>query len=93
MPFDKDRQIQEAMEGKKARYAVTNPTRESLVSEERRQNAIKAITVEELQNLDPVNVLRSYAESQGMTFSDNFQGMFDIVYRNINDSGNENQEA
>jgi hypothetical protein len=89
MPFDKDRQIQEAMEGKAARDAVTNPTRESLVSEERRQSAIKAISVEELQKLDPATVLRSYAESQGMTFSEKFQEMFNIVYSNLNNSDNE----
>ena len=90
MPFDKDRQIEEAMAGKAARYAVTNPTRESLVSEERRQNAMSAITVEELQKLDPITVLKGYAERLGYTFSDKFQEMFDTVYKNINKSDNEN---
>lgn len=90
MPFDKDRQIEEAMAGKAARYAVTNPTRESLVSEERRQNAMNAITVEELQKLDPITVLKGYAERLGYTFSDKFQEMFDTVYKNINKSDNEN---
>ena len=90
MPFDKDRQIEEAMAGKAARYAVTNPTRESLVSEERRQNAMNAITVEELQKLDPITVLKGYAERLGYTFSDKFQEMFDTVFRNINCSDNEN---
>ena len=90
MPFDKDRQIEEAMAGKAARYAVTNPTRESMVSEERRQNAMNAITVEELQKLDPITVLKGYAERLGYTFSDKFQEMFDTVYKNINKSDNEN---
>ena len=90
MPFDKERQIEEAMAGKAARYAVTNPTRESLVSEERRQNAMNAITVEELQKLDPITVLKGYAERLGYTFSDKFQEMFDTVYKNINKSDNEN---
>lgn len=90
MPFDKDRQIEEAMAGKAARYAVTNPTRESQVSEERRQNAMNAITVEELQKLDPITVLKGYAERLGYTFSDKFQEMFDTVYKNINKSDNEN---
>lgn len=90
MPFDKDRQIVEALEGKAARYAVTNPTRESQVSEERRQSALKAITVEELQKLDPATVLKAYAESQGQIFSDKFQEMFNTVYNNINNSDNEN---
>ncbi|MBR5103888.1 MAG: exonuclease SbcCD subunit D [Bacteroidales bacterium] len=90
MPFNKDRQIQEALAGKAALYAVTNPTRESLVSEERRQSAMKAITVEELQKLDPVTVLKSYAESQGQIFSEKFQEMFNTVYRNINNSDHEN---
>lgn len=90
MPFDKDRQIEEAMAGKAARYAVTNPTRESQVSEERRQNAMKAITVEELQKLDPATVLKAYAESQGCTFSEKFQEMFNTVYKNINSSDHEN---
>ena len=90
MPFDKDRQIEEAMAGKAARYAVTNPTRESLVSEERRQNVMSAITVEELQKLDPITVLKGYAERLGYTFSDKFQEMFDTVYKNINKSDNEN---
>lgn len=89
MPFDKERQIQEALDGKTARYAVTNPTRESVISEEKRQGAMKAITVEELQQMDPVTVLKSFAESKGHTFSDRFQEMFDIVYRNINNSDNE----
>ena len=90
MPFDKDRQIEEAMAGKAARYAVTNPTRESLVSEERRQNAMNAITVEELQKLDPATVLKAYTESQGCTFSEKFQEMFNTVYKNINSSDHEN---
>lgn len=89
MPFDKDRQIEEALAGKVARYAVTNPTRESVVSEETRQSAIKTITVEELQKLDPVTVLKSFAESKGYTFSEKFQEMFNKVYRNINNSDNE----
>ncbi len=89
MPFDKDRQIQEAMEGKAARYAVTNPIRESLIITEAKENAVKSITMEELQKLDPVTVLKSYAESKGSFFSEKFQYMFDIVYSNINNSDNE----
>lgn len=89
MPFDKDRQIQEAMEGKSARYAVTNPIRESLISTEAKETATRSITMEELQKLDPITILKTYAERQGYTFSDNFQEMFNTVYKNINDSGNE----
>lgn len=89
MPFDKDRQIQEAMEGKSARYAVTNPIRESLISTEAKETAARSITMEELQKLDPITILKTYAERQGYTFSDNFQEMFNTVYKNINDSGNE----
>lgn len=89
MPFDKDRQIQEAMEGKSARYAVTNPIRESLISTEAKETAARSISMEELQKLDPITILKTYAERQGYTFSDNFQEMFNTVYKNINDSGNE----
>jgi hypothetical protein len=90
MPFDKDRQIQEAMEGKAARYTVTNPIRESQVSAEAKEAAVKSITMEELQKLDPVTVIKAYAERQGFTFSDKFQEMFNTVYKIINNSGNEN---
>lgn len=89
MPYDKDRQIQEAMAGKDARYAVTNPIRESLIQEEDKEKAVKAITVEELQKLDPSTVLKAYAESQGQAFSEKFQKMFDTVFRNVNNSDDE----
>jgi exonuclease SbcD len=89
MPFDKDRQIQEAMEGKSACYAVTNPIRESLIGTEAKETAARSITMEELQKLDPITILKTYAERQGYTFSENFQEMFNTVYKNINDSGNE----
>jgi hypothetical protein len=46
--------------------------------------------MEELQKFDPVNVLKSYAESKGHVFSDKFQEMFDIVFSNINNPDNEN---
>ena len=46
--------------------------------------------MEELQKLDPVTVIKAYAERQGFTFSDKFQEMFNTVYKIINNSGNEN---
>jgi exonuclease SbcD len=90
LPLHKERQIQEAMEGKEACYAVTNPIRESLVSTDVKENVVKSVTMEELQKFDPVNVLESYAESKGHVFSDKFQEMFDIVFSNINNPDNEN---
>jgi hypothetical protein len=90
LPLHKERQIQEAMEGKEACYAVTNPIRESMVSTDVKENVVKSVTMEELQKFDPVNVLKSYAESKGHIFSDKFQEMFDIVFSNINNPDNEN---
>ena len=90
LPYDRDNQIRSALEDKKAHYAVINPTRQISVATEQNEEVITSMTMEELQEIDPLTVLASHAQSKGLEFSEEFKEMFDSVIRIINDADNEN---
>ena len=90
LPLDKDIQIKNALSGKKARHAATNPTREA--SEKAADSGIKqmSLTMTELQEIDPKLILKAHAEAVNAKFDKNFEEMFDIVFRMVNEADNEN---
>ena len=90
LPYDRDNQIRSALEDKKAHYAVINPTRKISVATEQNEEVMTSMTMEELQEIDPLTVLSSHAQSKGFEFSEEFKEMFDSVIRIINDADNEN---
>lgn len=90
LPYDKDAQIKEVLEGKSGHHAVTNPTRQVSGPTREREDNVTSMTLQELQKTDPLTVLSSHAESKGLEFSDEFKEMFDSVIRIINNADNEN---
>lgn len=90
LPYDRDNQIRAALEDKKAHYAVINPTRQIRAATEKNEEVLTSMTMEELQEIDPLTVLSSHAQSKGLEFSEEFKEMFDSVIRIINDADNEN---
>lgn len=90
LPYDKDSQIRNALDGKKGHFAVINPTREISDLAEDKGKKTTTMTMQELQETDPLNVLTSHAQNTGFEFSEEFKNMFDSVIRIINDSDYEN---
>lgn len=90
LPYDKDYQISQALNGKLARYAVINPVRVASLPAENPGKKIVSMTMEELQQTDPLDVLKSYAQSNDIVFSEEYSEMFNIVMRMVNHTENEN---
>jgi exonuclease SbcD len=90
LPYNKDAQIQTALEGKMARYAAINPTREDVAQEEKQQDNTFSLTMEELQNIDHKQVLTEYAKNSGIIFTEEFEEMFNTVYATVNNQDYEN---
>jgi exonuclease SbcD len=90
LPYNKDHQIALALEGKKALYAAINPTREVSGPRESSRDGILSLTMEELKKIEPLDVLKSYAASNDIVFSDEYNEMFNTVIRIINNPENEN---
>lgn len=82
LPYDKETQISNALIGKKARHANINPTRELVEAKE--GNTVTSMTLQELQKTDPKEILKLFAEAEGKVFDAEFEEMFDIVYRTVN---------
>ena len=89
LPHDKDAQINRIMEQKQAQYALTNPIRELSITPNGDKAQVHNLTMEELQILDPKVILQQYAGKANMVFSEEFEEMFEIVMRNLNNAGNE----
>jgi hypothetical protein len=90
LPYNKDHLITTALEGKKAHYATINPTKETSGPKESSGDGIVSLTMEELKKTEPLDVLKSYATSNDIVFSDEYNEMFNTVIKIINDSENEN---
>lgn len=90
LPFDAKVQIQNALQGKEARHAVTNPIREEAPSTENGKSGIVSLTISELNSKDPRFILESYAKSKGQIFDAEFEEMFEIILNTINDTDYEN---
>ena len=90
LPLDKDIQIKNALSGKKARHAATNPTREEVEKAAGSDSRQMSLTMTELQEMDPKLILKAHAEAVNAKFDKNFEEMFDIVFRMVNEADNEN---
>ena len=89
-PYDKEAQILRAMEGKAAMYAHINPIREYSVLPDSNEKQIQNMTMEELQKVDPVTILKEYARLQDTAFTEEFEKMFEMVMQNLDkNTGNE----
>ena len=90
LPHDKEMQVKSALQGKIARYATTNPTREIISTSKNDGDARLSLTMSELQAIDPKSILKSHAEAIGVAFDDEFDKMFDVVYKNVKGAEYEN---
>ena len=90
LPHDKDIQVANALKGKKARHATTNPTREVLENQGGNTAIINSMTMEELQNIEPKSILKSHAEASGLVFDEEFNEMFDVIFKIVNEADYEN---
>lgn len=90
LPYNKDAQIEAALKGKLAKYAAINPTREVITTEQNAESALGSLTMQELQKIDHKTVMKEFAKSEGFTFSDEFEEMFNTVYKIVTDSDYEN---
>lgn len=66
--------------GKQCRLCHINTKRQSVSRSETR-----VMTVQEFQEVDPIEIAIRYAESQGITFDDDMEKMFKEVMRMVND--------
>lgn len=89
LPYDKDNQIRSALEGKKGRYSVINPTREIIAGTENQDRSVTSMTMRELKDTDPFMVLASHARSKEVEFSEEFKEMFDYVFGIVNNADHE----
>ena len=90
LPHDKEIQVANRLNGKKARHATTNPTREVKEKQGTETDARLSLTMEELQKIDPKSILKSHAAATGREFTEEFDELFDIVFKNINGADHEN---
>ena len=66
--------------GKQCRLCHINTKRQSVSRSETR-----VMTVQEFQEVDPIEIAIRYAESQGIIFGDDMEKMFKEVIRMVND--------
>lgn len=90
LPYDKEIQVQNALKGKKARHATTNPTREVFDNPDTGATSRQSLTMEELQTIDPKSILKSHAAAIGQPFTEEFDEMFDIVFKIVKEADHEN---
>ena len=86
LPYNKDALIEEALTGKEARYAAINPTREAVANGENGESSLDSLTMQELQNISHKTIMTEYAKSQGFEFTDEFEEMFNTVFKIVTDS-------
>lgn len=89
LPYDRQKQTDEALEGKMARCVNVNPVRELANLPDSNASATLQLTMDELQKEDPATILRQYAQQKGETFTDEFASMLETVIKNINSTADE----
>ena len=89
LPYDRQKQTDDALEGKMARCVNVNPVRELANLPDSNASATLQLTMDELQKEDPATILRQYAQQKGETFTDEFANMLETVIKNINSTADE----
>jgi exonuclease SbcD len=89
LPYDRQKQTDDALEGKLARCVNVNPVRELANLPDSNASATLQLTMDELQKEDPATILRQYAQQKGETFTDEFASMLETVIKNINSTADE----
>ena len=86
LPYNKDALIEDALRGKEAKYAAINPTREEVANGQNEGSSLNSLTMQELQNISHKTIMMEYAKSQKFEFTDEFEEMFNTVFKIVTDS-------
>ena len=78
LPPDAAATAETRMQEKDCRFCLINPIREEGGTE-----TVKALTVQELQAMDPLSVLRKYIEDKGLSFREEYEAMFREAYERV----------
>lgn len=88
LPYDREVQIANVMKDKKGRYCLINVTRKN--AETAGRSTVISMDLEELQQEDPLNLIRMYFASAGKEFTPEFEEMFNEAYEAVKKQNDEN---
>ena len=91
LPYNKDKQLADALSGKLAKCATINPIREEIKADHNGNEDLGPLSINELQNIDHKKILTEYAKGKGFAFTAEFEEMFNLVYNIVTDADYENQ--
>lgn len=89
LPFNAEEQIKAALKGKQAMWAETNPTREVQVAKAGDSEQIKSLTMQELQEIEPIDIMKVYAAHKNSEFKDDFKDMLSEILKTMEETKNE----
>ncbi len=89
LPFNAEEQIKAALKGKQAMWAETNPTREVEVAKAGGSEQIKSLTMQELQEIEPIDIMKVYAAHKNSEFKDDFKDMLSEILKTMEETENE----
>lgn len=88
LPYDREAQISNALFGKLGKYCLINVMRKSSVAAGKSEGV--PMELEELQNEDPLTLVKRYFASEGMEFTEDFEDMFNEAVAAVNSVRDEN---
>jgi hypothetical protein len=89
LPFNTEEQIRAALKGKQAIWAETNATREESVAKADESAKIKALTMQELQEIEPIDIFKAYAANKNLEFKEDFANMLSEILKTMEETKNE----
>jgi exonuclease SbcD len=89
LPYNTEEQIKAALKGKQAMWAETNATREVAVAAADDSAKIKALTMQELQKIEPIDILKAYAAHKNSAFTEDFTNMLSEILKSMKETENE----
>lgn len=88
LPYDRETQISNALLGKQGKYCLINVTRKSSVVAGKSE--VAPMELEELQNEDPLTLVKRYFASEGIEFIGDFEDMFNEAVAAVKSVQDEN---
>ena len=91
LPSNREEQIKAALSGKNAICVYVNPVRAVDENAGKNNDASmrKSLTVQELQVIEPIEIMKAHAENQKITFKAEFNDMLAEVLRMVEETENE----
>jgi exonuclease SbcD len=89
LPFNAEEQIKAALAGKEAIWAETNSIRQVPVAIAEDAAKIKALTMQELQKIEPIDILKAHAANKGSEFKEEFKNMLSEILTIMEGTKNE----